>query len=86
MHTTTICIRGMIHILNNTTQPSLQNIEVLGISRVVVTVMETNALMAPMYTTSRGCRIAMIAAMMKVSSPSSVTRICTMYTAILHNM
>lgn len=38
--------------------------------------MDISALMAPMYTTSRGCRIAMIAAIMNVSSPSSVTRIC----------
>ena len=38
--------------------------------------MKPSADMAPAYTTRRGWRIAMMAAMMNVSSPSSVTRIC----------
>ena len=39
------------------------------------TVMIANALRAPDKTIARGCRIAMIAAMMKVSSPNSATNI-----------
>lgn len=40
------------------------------------TVMTPKADMAPAKTVRRGCLMAMIAAMINVSSPSSVTRIC----------
>ena len=42
----------------------------------VLTVMKMSADMAPTKTTNRACLMAMMAAMMKVSSPTSVTRIC----------
>ena len=54
---------------------AVETLYVQAASRLL-TVIETKALIAPTYTTKRGCLIAMIAAMMKVSSPSSVTRIC----------
>ena len=41
----------------------------------ILTVMKTKAVIAPAYTTSLGCCMLMMAAMMKVSSPSSVARI-----------
>ena len=41
-----------------------------------LTVMVMSADMAPTNTTNRACLIAIMAAMMKVSSPTSVTRIC----------
>ena len=44
-------------------------------SAVDRTVMTASAPMAPAKTIARGCRMAMIAAMMNVSSPSSDTRI-----------
>jgi hypothetical protein len=40
------------------------------------TVMTASAAMAPPNTTVRGWRIARMAAMMKVSSPNSLTNIC----------
>ena len=42
----------------------------------LLTVMVMSADIAPTNTTNRACLIAMMAAMMKVSSPTSVTRIC----------
>ena len=45
--------------------------------------MKPSADMAPAYTTRRGWRIAMMAAMMNVSSPSSVTRICAQHAPLL---
>ena len=44
-------------------------------SAVESTVITASAPMAPAKTMTRGCRMAMIAAMMNVSSPSSETRI-----------
>ena len=44
---------------------------------VLSTVMIASAANAPVNTMLRGCRIAMMAAMMNVSSPISLTRICT---------
>ncbi len=40
------------------------------------TVIMPSAVMAPANTVRRGCLMAMMAAIMNVSSPSSVTRIC----------
>jgi hypothetical protein len=48
---------------------------------VLSTVITASAHIAPANTIARGCRIAMIAAMMNVSSPSSLTRIMEMEAA-----
>ena len=54
---------------------------------VVRTVMKVNATIAPAYTTNLGCCIDMIAAMIKVSSPSSVAKICgdTQFRLVLYH-
>lgn len=48
----------------------------LRVPRGVLTVIRMSALMAPLYTMTLGWRIAISAAMINVSSPSSVARIC----------